>query len=256
LTGCAIEGRKRLEGAKEKKTDKDKKEFIEYLLADDTGIGKHVNQVNPNTGWRPIHWLVAHGELSLIKKLYEKGAFISLPESTKGFFPIDIAGVLGHTDVLEWLLTQTILQIEKKIVYSEDKHKARIAIIGAKPPLKCCKTPLPLTDEDLEQEDLMTLASPVLATNLLYWACYYNSITNPTVKDILEYTECYPEGPVLADKHFSPIHAAAHAGNDSKLKLLLNDYANKDRWGPKDPIDSKKPKRRTTDKLKNNNNHA
>jgi len=43
--------------------------------------------------------------------------------------------------------------------------------------------------------------------------------------DILKDTEAYPEGPVITDKCFSPIHAAAGTGNTIKLSLLLHDYA-------------------------------
>ena len=52
------------------------------------------------TGWRPIHWLTSHGDLSLIRKLVTKGAAINLPTKEKGMFPIDIAGKLGYVDVV------------------------------------------------------------------------------------------------------------------------------------------------------------
>ena len=46
------------------------------------------------------------------------------------------------------------------------------------------------------------------------------------MKEILDLTEAYPEGPVDIEMGFTPIHAAAYAGDPAKLEILLTDYKN------------------------------
>ena len=106
----------------------------------------------------------------------------------------------------------------------------KIKALASKPPPGKCASCKKLEQLSIEDESLMTLASPVLATNLLYWACMFTEISANTVKEILELTECYPEAPVDIDKCFSPIHAASMAGpkgTAKKLELLLKDYSEK-----------------------------
>lgn len=73
------------------------------------------------------------------------------------------------------------------------------------------------------------LASPVLATVMLYWAAYFDEIPIATMVRLLELTEAYPEGPVW-NNEFTPIHAACRSKNADKLKILLEEFTNLKRY--------------------------
>ena len=69
--------------------------------------------------------------------------------------------------------------------------------------------------------------SPIFNTRILYWACQCNSIELSAIRDILDFLEAYPEGPVSIESSRTPIHAAAKAGSIEKLKVLLSDVKNR-----------------------------
>jgi len=75
--------------------------------------------VNERTGWRPIHWLAAHGELDLIKKIVAKGALCNLPDRVLGYYPVDIAGALGYEPVVEYFIEQSLIKIERKVLHAD-----------------------------------------------------------------------------------------------------------------------------------------
>jgi len=75
--------------------------------------------VNERTGWRPIHWLAAHGELDLIKKIVAKGALCNLPDRVLGYYPVDIAGSLGYEPVVEYFIEQSLIKIERKVLHAD-----------------------------------------------------------------------------------------------------------------------------------------
>jgi hypothetical protein len=58
------------------------------------------------------------------------------------------------------------------------------------------------------------LMNPILHTNTLYWVTQgkKDEINNKLIDELLDRDSrllCYPEGPVLADQHNTPFHAAA-----------------------------------------------
>jgi hypothetical protein len=83
-----------------------------------------------------------------------------------------------------------------------------------------------LLEKDYPLEASYTLASPILATNMLYWASKFKNVPSSTVSELLKLTEAYPEGPVDIEMGFTAIHAAAYAGSPDKLEILLKDYQN------------------------------
>ena len=68
---------------------------------------------------------------------------------------------------------------------------------------------------------LSCLFSPMLHTQMLYWACYFK-LDMVIVNDILNNTSAYPEGPIGFLESRTPIHAAAQKGNREALITILN----------------------------------
>lgn len=86
---------------------KDRQKFIEFLLEN----GADPNSCNKYTYFTPLHWACRYGDNEIVDALLRGGATPFTPDS-KGYFPIDLAGVFNHSDVIKTLVDYSIKKFE------------------------------------------------------------------------------------------------------------------------------------------------
>ena len=55
------------------------------------------------TFFTPLHWACRYGDIGVVEELIHFGATPFTPDM-QGFFPIDFAGIFGHSEVIKLLV--------------------------------------------------------------------------------------------------------------------------------------------------------
>ena len=85
----------------------DKLEIIKELLKN----GADPNVYNRYSGFTPLHWASRYGEVEIIEMLLEAGAHEYTPDS-KGFRPLDYAGMFKHYEAMNILINKSLENIK------------------------------------------------------------------------------------------------------------------------------------------------
>jgi ankyrin repeat protein len=89
--------------------------------------GGDVNERCPDTDLCPFTKACAHGHLDCVKFLYEKGCDVYVNDNRFGFNALMMAIVMGHNDIVRWLVSKNY-DFDYKNFDDEDCHEvARIA---------------------------------------------------------------------------------------------------------------------------------
>ena len=142
----------------------------------------------------------------------EYGAFEFVPDN-RGRIPLDYAGEFKHEDIMVLLINKTWSRALNQMEYDDfplynKSDQKGINELGLE--FYHCK---------------QFIMSPVLHSNLLYWASALpdHKFNYGRLNLLLEQLVAYPEVKNYSDHEKCALHSAAIAGNSRKLKILLND---------------------------------
>ena len=188
-----------------------------------------VNAYNNKTCWNSAHWQSFHNDFESQKLLRTQKLELYYPDY-KGYFPIDIAGIMGNLEIVKFIIQQ-ILQ-EQKLWEEENKPLINLATPHPQDnPPNQTQQMKPLIGMEDPQKKYRYIKFPgrcldgdYLWYHMLYWACrygwqnYIEEIFN--VKPLL-----IPEMPIKSLDNTTCFHAVCYNNNDQILKILFEKAA-------------------------------
>ena len=122
-----------------------------------------------------------HGDLTILKKIADtKIVALHLPEFSEGYFPIDLAGVFKKEKVCGFLIEKYLERMKSLTEGTYEFKEKRPAASKVVKKKACCGSQV--TELNAMYEDEILLASPVLATSMLYWACVFDNVDKKLVE--------------------------------------------------------------------------
>ena len=226
----------------------ERSEILKILIK----AGANIQTTEPINGWTALHWCCFNGDIISTKTLINNGANFFLP-SKRGYFPIDLAAIRSHSDLVKYLISVTIQFLDKIQNYEllnlethedkKDKVKQRLTKILFdninkrinnddiyEPHLEENKDSNKNEQKDIDLSSLSKIVQTIYlrlyTEHCLYWIGYYNYGSEIINKFLFKYY-AHPSFPIFCLNNQTSLHGCCIQGSKTPFKNILNRYEEK-----------------------------